>query len=303
MCKTKPIPAGPGGTGLGGREANCAKQTQFGWSAGAPERELRKTKPICTRPEESVGQAGTPNAVCRVWEPDPPYEWAQLRQTNPIQADRTAGGRPGGRGECAKQSQFGQKSQVSSQRSRWSELQTSHFTLHTRPKAVRAKQSQFPPEQREGQVSCRKGVMVNRTCNRLRQNKANSSIADCGFWIADSGSLRPGASAGAGRLDKQTQLARANCAKQSQKAVAGWRIDHVKQTQFRPPWGPAARDTSEEVGRGRPTHEELIVRNKANSQRAGGRGGVGSRHREAATPIGSEYPACDFDLLFTICDL
>ncbi len=169
-------------------------------------------------------------------------------------------------------------------------------------------------------MPCRKGVMVNRTCNRLRQNKANSSIGDCGFWprigvrgdkIADSGSLRPGTSVGAGRLYKQTQLARANCAKQSQKAVAGWRIDHVKQTQFRPPWGPAARDTSEEVGRGRPTldqvegrlHEELIVRNKANSQRAGRRGGVGSRHRKAATPIGSEYTACDFDLLFTICDL
>ncbi len=53
-----------------------------------------KTKPICARPEESVGQAGTPNAVCRVREPDPPYKWAQLRQTNPIQAGRTARRRP-----------------------------------------------------------------------------------------------------------------------------------------------------------------------------------------------------------------
>jgi hypothetical protein len=43
-----------------------------------------------------------------------------------------------------------------------------------------AKQSQFWPEQREGQVPCRKGVMVHRTRNRLRQNKANSSIADWG---------------------------------------------------------------------------------------------------------------------------
>jgi len=36
-----------------------------------------------------------------------------------------------------------------------------------------AKQSQFWPEEREGQVACRKGVMVHRTCNRLGQNKAN----------------------------------------------------------------------------------------------------------------------------------
>ncbi len=36
-----------------------------------------------------------------------------------------------------------------------------------------AKQSQFPADLREGQVACRKGVMVHRTCNRLRKNKAN----------------------------------------------------------------------------------------------------------------------------------
>ncbi len=195
---------------------------------------MRRTKPICTHPEESVGQAGAPNAVCRVWEPDPPYEWAQLRQTNPIQAGRAAGRRPREGRMCETKPI---RAEVSSVKPEKPMVGTSNFTLYTRPKAVRAKQSQFPPEQREGQVPCRKGVMVNRTCNRLRQNKANFSIADCGFWIADSGSLRPGASAGAGRLYKQTQLARANCAKQSHKAVAGWRIDHVKQTQFRPPWG------------------------------------------------------------------
>jgi hypothetical protein len=37
------------------------------------------------------------------------------------------------------------KCQVLSRRSRWSGLETSHFTLHTRPKAVRAKQSQLAP--------------------------------------------------------------------------------------------------------------------------------------------------------------
>ena len=30
------------------------------------------------------GANGTPNAICRVWEPDPPYERTSLRQTNPI---------------------------------------------------------------------------------------------------------------------------------------------------------------------------------------------------------------------------
>jgi hypothetical protein len=41
------------------------------------------------------------------------------------------------------------------------------------PQSNRAKQSQFPLEQREGQVLCRKGFMVNRTGNGLRQNEAN----------------------------------------------------------------------------------------------------------------------------------
>ncbi len=35
-----------------------------------------------------------------------------------------------------------------------------------------AKQTQFGPRQNEGQVPCRKRVMIHRTCNRLRQNKA-----------------------------------------------------------------------------------------------------------------------------------
>jgi len=53
-----------------------------------------QTNPIRTSGEESVGQAGTPNAVRRVWEPDPPYTWAQLRQTNPIQPGRQVGRSP-----------------------------------------------------------------------------------------------------------------------------------------------------------------------------------------------------------------
>jgi hypothetical protein len=51
------------------------------------------------------------------------------------------------------------------------------------------------------------------------QNKANSLIADCGFWIADSESLRPAAWGRAGRLCRQTQLDRAKCAKRTQFAA------------------------------------------------------------------------------------
>jgi hypothetical protein len=52
-----------------------------------------------------------------------------------------------------------------------------------RPKAqVDSRQTKpIPLERREGQVLCGKEVMVNWTCNRLRQNKANLSIADCGL--------------------------------------------------------------------------------------------------------------------------
>jgi len=51
----------------------------------------------------------------------------------------------------------------------------------------RAKQSQFPPEHQEGQVLCRKGIMVNHTCKRLRQNKANSGRSPVGRGQRDVG--------------------------------------------------------------------------------------------------------------------
>ena len=52
-----------------------------------------------------MGQAGTPNAKKCVWEPDPPYKWVQLRQTNPIPAGPA--GWVHGREKRAKQTQFG----------------------------------------------------------------------------------------------------------------------------------------------------------------------------------------------------
>jgi len=39
------------------------------------------------------GASGTPNAICRVWEPDPPYKWAPARQTKPISGSRAVAGR------------------------------------------------------------------------------------------------------------------------------------------------------------------------------------------------------------------
>ncbi len=83
-----------------------------------------------------------------------------------------------------------------------------------------AKQSQFPPEQREGQVPSRKGVMVNRTCNRLQQNKAN---------------LQPPTGIGGG---KPHPTSGRNYAKQTQFKPAGrqagdpGRVKCAKQSQF-----------------------------------------------------------------------
>ena len=54
----------------------------------------------------------------------------------------------------------------------------SHFPLQTRPKAVRAKQSQFPPERHQGQVLYGQKVMTNLACARPWQNKANSRPRD-----------------------------------------------------------------------------------------------------------------------------
>jgi hypothetical protein len=135
--------SGPAGRDeASGTRDECAKRSQFGWPAGAPEGEMRKTNPI--------------------------LRWRIVRnKPNLARAPRNGRGRPGS--DCAKQ-------------------------------------SQFPPEQRKGQVLCRKGVMVNRTCNRLRQNKANLPA-------------RP--RTGIGRGVTSGSVAQAYCAKQTQFAAGG----------------------------------------------------------------------------------
>jgi hypothetical protein len=85
-----------------------------------------------------------------------------------------------------------------------------------------AKQSQFPAELREGQVVCRKGVMVHRTCNRLRKNKANLPA-------------RP--PRGAGRGSHQPSR-RCGVLRQTNPISGGrlspWRCKCAKRTQFQP---------------------------------------------------------------------
>ena len=57
-----------------------------------------------------------------------------------------------GRGQSYKQTQFGEEFQVLRRARPWSGLHTSHFKLQTRPKAVRAKQSQLPEAGHRGGV-------------------------------------------------------------------------------------------------------------------------------------------------------
>jgi len=66
------------------------------------------------------------------------------------------------------------------------------------------KQSQFPPRRQDGQRLVQKGVMVNSTFDRLRQNKANSG--------------------GAADRAKQTQFF--DCGPGSKSGVTTWRIGH-----------------------------------------------------------------------------
>jgi hypothetical protein len=89
---------------------------------------------------------------------------------------KPGGTRPQGRGtagKCAKQTQFPAASGT-----RPSPLGPPASPLGQRQLY---KQSQLPPGPKEGQVLGGKGVMVNRTFDEPQQNKANSSIADCGL--------------------------------------------------------------------------------------------------------------------------
>jgi len=145
MCETKPISGA-----RWGRSVKRAKQSQFGPAPSWNRVQWRQTNPIRARgaapagrnarnkpnlhPPRGVGGAsGTPNAICRVWEPDPPYTWVQLRQTNPILSPAGRQARVRGRGKRAKQSQFAR-----TRRNRWGKP-------HPTSERNCAKQTQFRP--------------------------------------------------------------------------------------------------------------------------------------------------------------
>jgi hypothetical protein len=89
-----------------GGATNRAKRTQFGWSAGVSEGEMRKTNPICPAERPPTVWAGRtvqnePNSLQRRVGRDPRGvgRGGKLCKTNPISPTGT-------RGECAKQTQF-----------------------------------------------------------------------------------------------------------------------------------------------------------------------------------------------------
>jgi hypothetical protein len=151
------------------------------------------------------------------------------------------------------------------------------------PESDRAKQTQFPPQRLEGQRLGGKGVMVNSTFDRPRQNKANSGGSDA-----------PGGTTGG-------VAAWAQCAKQTQSA----------------PGGPAGRGTNKAnwAGRQRRRHRRArscetkpiggsepcqtkpilrlrIVQNEANLRSPGRPDGLSTRHRMPATPSWAPFRGC-----------
>ena len=95
------------------------------------------------------------------------------------------------------------------------------------------KQSQFPPGQQEGQVLCGKGVMVNRTFDRPRQNKATFG-GWAGRTIAKAGGLDD-ATRHRGKHAKQSQFgtSRARACPELAEGTPNPRRDNcAKQTQF-----------------------------------------------------------------------
>jgi len=125
-----------------------------------PAVRLGKTKPIGTaagrrwhgsgprwpcRHGQDARATGTPNAMNRVWEPT---------HGRDAHATRTPDG-------------------VTANLPNKPELGQIGVSGGNRARTFRAKQSQFRPGLQEGQRLCRKGVMVNRTFDRARKNKAN----------------------------------------------------------------------------------------------------------------------------------
>ncbi len=138
-----------------------------------------------------------------------------------------------------------------------------------------AKQSQFLPELREGQVACRKGVMAHRICNRLRQNKANlPGRPPRGVGRASHERSRP-----CGVLRQTNPIPRLPIADSERSGARRQSLPGrlYKQTQF----APAGRNRSGKpepetrfIAFGSPIHPACgsMAPNKANFPRTNGRG-------------------------------
>ncbi len=141
-CETKPIPGGVG------NPSPAPRPSAKGGCTNKANSRRSKKKGKCFAGNElwwighawAFGETKPIPGEARWDEARGTRDEAQMRQTNPIWSGR------GGRDAGGRQ---------------------------TPPGHDGAKQSQFPPALREGQVVCRKEVMVNGTCNRRRQNKAN----------------------------------------------------------------------------------------------------------------------------------
>jgi hypothetical protein len=138
-----------------------------------------------------------------------------------------------------------------------------------------AKQSQFPPRCQAGQRLARKGVMVNSTSGRLRQNKANFRLRRAGRGPRGGGIICETKPILRLRIADWVQTWSGTC---ETKPIwpglgrARFRADErceTKPIRHPPRWDQ--RDRSREtkpnsppggVGRGRPTHEETIMRHR-----------------------------------------
>jgi len=89
----------------------------------------------------------------------------------------------------------------------------------------RAKRTQFPPEPGEGQVFSEQRVMVNRTCEELRQNEANLPP-----WAAEAVGRGQRGEGGGPASPEQIVRNEPNCPKRGTEAVSRLRIVDCGQT-------------------------------------------------------------------------
>jgi hypothetical protein len=260
-CKTKPISGSPTGTG-GKNVRNKAKLGRIGvsgkWTvmvcgATPPESGMCKTNPIPGQPggwEHRIVQ-NKPNFPRGRVGRDLGDE-GRTCKTNPIS--------PVGRGprgaKCAKRTQFRRADRPE-------------------PGGWLCKQTQLP-------AMCRSGDLRSREPSV--PNKANLSITDCGFRIADWRHT----SGGAANCAKRTQFgaARPACGRRSVQTKPIWRTDRARRSQSggrnvqNEPNLPPDGQTGLRL--------EPIVQNEPNSEEAGRRGEYPAVHYSIIPPFQSD---------------